>query len=303
MMETGFALDWLSFTVKGIEDVAACNALSFGQAYEAWTPIQAVHGYALAKQHPFGHMVMSNYKRPDMGVHVMMNGGALSKLTELQYDTLNLLSWAMGEGARITRLDLAIDVHDVPVEIKHLPALKQVKGQEGSALKWNLITGSDGGVTLYIGSRKSEKFMRVYNKAVQMDIPGANWTRFELEVKRDTCRTIAAAISALKRDEVAPYVKGLMRSLFNPADQTYQLIMDAPAVTVPSTKDASDNTIDWLINSVAKTLAKQMRMHHDTDVIGMFTDAVHANLKQLGINAPDIPPDPDASGENPQIDE
>jgi len=285
-MDTGFSLDWLSFTVKGITDIQVCNALSFGQPYEAWTPVKGLHGYKLAKQHPFGQIVMSNPDRRDMGVHAMMTGRAMAKLTEGAYDTLNLLPWVLKEGGRISRLDLAIDLHDTPVDIPGLSRCQQVKGAEGSALKWNLLTGSDGGATLYIGSRKSEKFMRVYNKAAQMGLPGVEWTRFELEVKAETSRTIAAALSALKRDDVPAYVKGLMRALFNPIDETYQKVMDAPAVQVPSTKNASDNTIEWLLNSVAKTMANQQRLHHDIDVIGLFMDSVAANMQQLGMSAP-----------------
>jgi len=105
-------------------------------------------------------------------------------------------------------------------------------------------------------------------------------------VKAETSRTIAAALSALKRDDVPAYVKGLMRALYNSVDATYQKVMDAPAVHVPSTKNASDNTIDWLLNSVAKTMASQQRLHHDIDVIGLFLDSVTANMQHLGMSSP-----------------
>lgn len=282
MTDTGFSLDWFSFTIKGTKDMTVAKALSFGSKYSEWIPCNAVHGYTHAKQHPLGHIVMSNNKRPDMGVHCMMTGRALRALVENGIDTFKLISWAMGEGARITRLDLAIDLHETPVDIIGLSSCSQVKGEEGSARKWNLLTGSDTGVTLYVGSRKSDKFMRVYNKAAQMNMPGIVWTRFELEVKGDTCRTIAAAISGLSVTDASAYVKGLMRALFNPVDSTYQRVMDAPSIAVPSTKDASDKTIEWLLNSVAKTMATQIRFHPDVDLWNLFVESVHANLDNMG---------------------
>lgn len=284
MIETGFSLDWLSFTAKGINDNAATRALSFGMAHKVWTDVNAVHGYKLARRHPFGHIVMSHPERPEMGVHVMMTGESMHKLYDTGYDVLSLIPWCQSQQARITRLDLAIDVREHPVDIIGLTKAPQIKGEEGSAKKWNLITGSDEGVTLYVGSRKSEKFMRVYNKAAQMGLEHVMWTRFELEIKQDTCRTIAAAIGGLPSGEIPHYVKGLMRGLFNPANETYQQIMDAPAIHVGSTKDASDSTLKWLYDSVAKTLAKQMQLHSDEDVFEQFLRSVHANLKALDID-------------------
>jgi len=287
MMETGFSLDWLSFTAKDISDMAASKALAFGMPFKSWTDVNAVHGYKLAKQHPFGHIVMSHPGRPEMGVHVMMTGQSMHKLNESGFDTLSLIPWCNSQGARITRLDLAIDVHETPVDIVGLTRVKQVKGDEGSAKKWNLITGSDNGVTLYIGSRKSEKFMRIYNKAAEQGLEGVMWSRFELEIKQDTCRTIADAITSLPSGEIPHYVKGLMRGLFNPNDPTYQQIMDVPSIPVGSTKDISDNTLKWLYDSVAKTLAKQMQLHNDEPVFEEFVRAVHANLKMLGGELPE----------------
>jgi len=286
-METGFSLDWLSFTAKGINDGAATRALSFGLRSSQWTDVNGVHGYKLARQHPYGHIVMSHPGRPDMGVHVMMTGQSMHKLNEIGYDTLQLIPWCNEQKARITRLDLAIDVHETPVDIVGLTKCKQVKGEEGSAKKWNLITGSDNGVTLYIGSRKSEKFMRVYNKAAQMGLEGVEWSRFELEIKQDTCRTIAAAITSLPSGEIPTYVKGLMKGLFNPNDALYQAIMNVPSVQVGSTKDTSDDTLKWLYNSVAKTLARQMQLHNDVNVFEEFVRSVHANLRALGGELPE----------------
>lgn len=221
-----------------------------------------------------------------MGVHVMMTGNAMQKLVEVGYNTVSLIPWCLEQRARITRLDLAIDVHEHPVDIVGLTRCKQLRGAEGSAKKWNLITGSDNGITLYIGSRKSEKFMRIYNKAAQMGLENVMWSRFELEIKQDTCRTIANAIVQLPSGEIPHYVKGLMRGLFNPIDETYQKIMDGPSVYVSSTKEASDSTLKWLYDSVAKTLAKQMQLHNDVNVFGEFVRSVHANLKALGADLP-----------------
>jgi len=277
-METSFAVDWLSCTFKGITDKAIRKALLFGQKDDVWQPIKAMHGYSWAIQHPFGHIVMGHVARPIMGTHIMLPGQALAKLQAGGVDAMLLVKWAVEEGGKITRLDLAIDVRDQQIDIPMLRECPQVKTHPGSTKRWHLHEGDDGGATLYVGSRKSDKMMRIYDKAAQMDMTDCLWTRFELEVKRETSAKVAAALVSLPSGEIPHMVKGMMKGLFNPDISIYQRIMEAPAVHVPSTKDTSDNTLDWLFNSVAKTLAKQMKKHPDVAVWDVFVDSVQSNM-------------------------
>jgi hypothetical protein len=53
---------------------------------------------------------------------------------------------------------------------------------------WTLTERGDGGETLYVGSRTSERFLRIYRR------PGA--IRHELELKGDLARLVAAAAAA-----------------------------------------------------------------------------------------------------------
>lgn len=282
MLETSFALDWLSFTVKGLPDMDVCNALGFGQPYEAWTPVNGIHGYTLCKQHPFGHLVMSNPNRPDMGTHVIMGGSAMSRLSEEKVDTLYLVPWCLKEGAKISRIDLAIDLREQPFDIIAMSRCRQDEVQPGSTRKWNLVTGSDQGVTLYAGSRKSDKFLRVYDKGKQLQIDQL-WTRFELEIKGKTAGDVAAALSTMKRRDIPAYVKGVMRGLYNPLFQPYREVIDGDAINVPSTKDTGNRTVEWLCNTVAKTMATQIRLYHDQDILELFLASVRANLNQMGV--------------------
>lgn len=282
-MNTSHAIDWLSATFQPpVTDFAVRGAAAFGYAAKAWTDAKPMHGYTLAVQHPFGHIIMTNPGRPEMGTHLIMGGGSLSRLIDGGINPLTMVKWCIDEGAKISRLDLAIDLYETPCNILALPTLARVKNDPGSALKWSLVQSSDGGATVYIGSRKSDKFMRIYDKAVQMGLPDSPWTRFELELKRDTAREIAAFLVGLPIAQQSDYIKGIMKGLFNPDDTLYQSVMTGESIHVGSTKDASDNTLEWLVNSVAKTLAKQMKQKSDRDVWGEFSGAVLANLKAIG---------------------
>lgn len=98
-----------------------------------------------------------------------------------------------------SRLDLAVDVdldqvtlhlaRDLYENVHRLPPLN------GRPVKSTLIQNSDGGSTLYIGSRQSDLFARAYDKGVEQATHGpGRWYRFELEVKGDRALTVARTL-------------------------------------------------------------------------------------------------------------
>ncbi len=281
-LNVGFALDWISMTVKGVSDTAVARALLFGQDMGSYLQINPMNGYSLAVRHPFGHIVMSNTKRFDMGVHVMFPGSSLKQLVLGGVMPLSLIKWGVDQGAKITRIDLAIDVHDVQVDMNKLYQSKQVKGLEGSSKKRSKIENDDGGYTIYFGSRKSAKMLRVYNKAAEQGLPGVMWTRFEMEIKENAAHETAAAIECMSNDQAAFYTMGVIKGHYNADDSLFQQIMAAPARHVSTTKDESDQTLKWLYDSVAKTVATQMRKNPHLDVWGLFSESVMANVKAQG---------------------
>lgn len=281
-LDVGFSLDWLSFTVKGSTDTTVARALLFGQDMSSYIEVAGLNGYSYAVRHPFGHIVMSNLKRPDMGVHVMFSGSALNHLLEGGIDQFALIRWAVGEGAKITRIDLAVDLYGTPVDMDKLYKSKQIKGYEGAARKRERRQNDEGGYTIYFGSRKSDKVLRVYNKAAEQGLPGVMWTRFEMEFKSDPAHEVAAAVMGMTFDEAMVYTMGLIKGQYNADDPLYQELLKSPARQVPTTKDVSDSTLEWLLGPVAKTMAKQMRLHSHVNVWKMFSEAVTANLKAQG---------------------
>lgn len=279
MIENTYCIDWLSTTFKGgISDLAAREALSFGFPKRAWTVGTPRFGYANLMMHPFGHSIMSNPGRPEMGTHVSFTGRSLRSLSEGGIDALDMLRWSLKEGGKATRIDLAIDVFDEVIDIVALAGTKRIKAEPGSARKWKFYKGDDGGCTAYIGSRKSDKFLRIYDKAIESGKIDRPWTRFELEIKGDAAKVVAAEFAALREGEHAAYIKGVMRAMFNPDDAFYQRLMSAPSVKVKTDKDTDDNTLEWLMNSVSKTLAKTILRRSDVDVWQEFVQMVQMNV-------------------------
>lgn len=289
MIDTAWSIDWISATFKnGATDLEIRKSLSFGFPLKAWTQTVARFGYSVCFVHPLGHSVMANYSRPEMGVHLSFGGRALTAITEGGHPATKMLDWCLKQGAKITRIDLAIDVFGLEIDQVTMAQSPRIEAYPGSAKKWSTVRGHDGGCTAYIGSRKSEKFMRIYDKAAEQKRSDIQWTRFELELKGDAAKAAAFQMGEMTDTERPAFIKGLMRALFNPNDNQYQAIMDAEAVELKTQKDTKDNTLDWLLNTVAKSIANTMHRRSDIDVWGMLVESVHANLVIGAMGGPDV---------------
>src|SRR5687768_14864440 len=183
-MRTASSIDWLSVTFKsGVSDLELRKALSFGFPLKTWQQTQPRFGYAQAFTHPLGLLVMANYGRPEMGVHLALSGRALKSLAEGGQSATAMLTWSIKQGGKITRLDLAIDAFGIAINPITLAACPRVALEPGTARKWSSVESVDGGKTAYIGSRKSERFLRIYDKAADRGRPGELWPGFEIELK------------------------------------------------------------------------------------------------------------------------
>jgi hypothetical protein len=142
--------------------------------------------------------------------------GDLNRLCRLTSSRANEL-WSTLIGMRATRLDIALDV--------------LTKGTLGEDLQcWSLVSkrastfigtherGAAKGFTLYVGSRRSERFLRIYDKSSEANLETPNVVRFELELKGSLARRVFTMIAEyglsspmqhLFRDEVKRLLEGL----------------------------------------------------------------------------------------------
>lgn len=292
--QASWAIDWISATFKGegITDMLVRDALSFGYKRKQWAIVKANFGYALGMAHPMGHIIYSHPQRPEMGVHLMLGGRALASMNEAGFDQIAALTWILEQGGKISRLDLAIDAMGLPFDPIALAQGPRVHDAPGSARKVKFVGGEDGGKTAYIGSRKSERMVRIYDKGREQRLNDVLWTRIEAELKGESARAAARTLLATPQEERAAFVKGVVKSIFNADDFGFQAVMDAPqmALAIPG-RNTEDKTLNWMMNQVAKSMAGLMARRTDIDVWGGFVHMVTQNLKAKGI-------DPSALGDN-----
>jgi len=134
-----------------------------------------------------------DYNRPDMGVHVVLPSSALGELSRTVGDMQGLGAFLLSVGFKVGRFDVAIDDRDGYLD---LDRIRQAVDDRCYTSRWRRYQErrsrvGDGpfAVTLEFGSRTSESFLRIYDKAAEQSqkgvegLEGVHWLRVELELK------------------------------------------------------------------------------------------------------------------------
>jgi len=280
-MQTSFTLDYVSATTKIHSLKQLIERFSFGLSFDEWVSSKGHNGYEHSMKHPFGHYIQWTNKRDDMGVNVHFSGLPLKELHDTGENTLLIVYWLHEEGFKFTRLDFAIDVRGVKFDLEELQRCKF----KGSVNKLPQLIkngpNAEEGSTLYVGSRKSDKFIRIYDKRAQMEIDGEEWFRFELETGGKTATKMASMIYNMTDLQVGKFTQGVMRAMYNPDHADYQSAIDADPIKVSSTKDASHSTYDWLMSSIAPVLARVILELPHRDVMTTFDKEVQKHIREI----------------------
>lgn len=108
---------------------------------------------------------------------------------------------AFHRGAQFTRVDVALDDYNGHVSPGRVWDTMQSGSWVSRFRSYSRITSVDryspekNGDTVYIGSRDSESFVRVYDKAVQAGVDVPHWVRVEFEFKKDRANELAGRIA------------------------------------------------------------------------------------------------------------
>lgn len=161
-----------------------------------------------------------------------------------------------------SRLDLAVTVwyknHDLSLAGKKFQVIQQKAEDLPVQRKYTYITNLIGGDTLYVGSRQSETFGRLYDKCMQsQDLAYANSWRWEVEYHKPYAYSVLGQMDSAQNleDFILAHVKGwfeerLVDCPFSPSSEqkTVNQIKRNP------TKD--EQTLEWLQDNVAKSVSK-----------------------------------------------
>jgi hypothetical protein len=280
---TSFTVDWIAATFEKDRGMGFVNSVT-GYGKMAGVDMRGGKGYNAGYEYENGLRVAWHTEFPAQGVHVVFSGSCLRKMYAQDIDWKMLFERIDKFGGRTSRVDLAFDVRGsgLKPEILCKPALRPYKGK-GRTPRMNVLSGSDGSWTLYIGSRSSEKMLRIYDKAKEQGDYVGDYVRIELETKGEIGHAVGWNFARISKDECVGMALTLTKGVadFNLAAWDAALGGDLVDFSFPQGKQR--DTFGWLVNICAPALAKEIALHPSDNVLDQFWDALRSNLSKQGI--------------------
>lgn len=277
-MEKTACIDWLSFTAtrKGDKFFPMLPPWENSEESKQETPR---FGYRAAAKYPSGMVVMYDGSTATMGWHYIYSGTAIKTLDFQFEDGGNtILNWHIKQGHRCTRIDLAVDVRGDDNFPYRLAAKSEAHQWTGTAHSSTTVRGSDGrGITIYVGSRTSERFVRIYDKAAQLGMNTA-WTRIEAEIKGDSARAVANAVMMFEPNGISSVGQSVICRVCEFEDRTWKEVFDGAKMPIGTPKIEEKNTEAWLLGQVASALARFERNYPERKILERLWTAVEDML-------------------------
>jgi len=245
---------------------------------------KARNGYQHATTYASGAVVMVNHDRPEMGWHVIYTARAINQLKEISGVTQKQLLQHLSSGAKVSRLDIKLDVKDSGLIIEDLYNDAKAGRIETKSRSVGYVesakTGDEiGAATCYVGSmKKRKKLLRVYDKTAQSQGFG-DLKRFELELRSRAALAPVKRLKSTNEQQWGEIIGGLIKGFCywpeNPA--IIEIFNDLTAIKIGVTQEPVGNTKLWLLNVCAPVLAKQSIL--DSSLFGEFWERVAEEIK------------------------
>lgn len=247
-------VDWFTCTAKASEsalqmDVRASEELQ--RQYQSGVKLvpQTRQGFAgSAGNHFF-------FGRREHDVMVQ-SGGPLSD---------ELLPVMVPLASNVSRLDVQVTLF-TEGEVANLARdtwshLKSIPNGNGRPRSFSLIVGHPVGQTLYVNSRSSDNFGRIYDKGVQADLgPAGLLWRYEVELKRKVAlhRARESALLNQRQDYAISLVHQWMtdRGVQPPWENQSGLTCKRMVL-----ESADSSVLSWFDETLSKTVATAIKLH------------------------------------------
>jgi DNA relaxase NicK len=220
-MSFSLGIDYLSFTVTGVslQEVFAQLGGEFVKSEKGFRGYPVAY---LGSGEAGGAAIVATGAARDLTeVHADVPAGFLSGWS---FERIQALAkWIRTKGGHLTRLDTALDDRVGVVTVAQVQRAL-AKGQAVTRFremtrlhKMGLERATDRqGDTVNIGSRQSQTFLRVYDKALEQRSKGhpveGPWVRWELEFKQERAEKCGQALASLDAEEYRRFIVGVLRS-------------------------------------------------------------------------------------------
>jgi phage replication initiation protein len=161
-------------------------------------------------------------------VHVDLSQELISDWTYQKFQAV--ATWVFEKNGYFGRIDVALDDRNGVIDVDRIYAAVKAGNCVSHFRQSRLIagldlgSGSDTGKTLCMGSRQSDTYLRIYDKAAEQrakekSVDGT-WIRWEMEWKSERANAVGMALSGLDQESFQKYIVGVFRSALDFRDCT-----------------------------------------------------------------------------------
>lgn len=281
-MEALTCIDWLSFTSRHERGEGAHLFPPFDTGGR-WSRETPKFGYRKALRTHTGILVMYDGSTESMGTHYQYSGTALQTHFSLWGDYSLILAWHSDRHHKCTRIDLAIDVLDAPGWLDTIAAHLEAGKYSGSARTITTVKSVTGpGQTIYVGSRQSELFVRIYDKAAQTGAQG-DWTRIEVECKGDRARAVLGALTSGAVASIGELAQSVIQHVVKLDCQQWQDVFTQPFIKLAPPDIKGHDTEAWILGVVATALIKYEQRYPEKRLADRLFETLTLALGERGV--------------------
>lgn len=228
------------------------------------------HYRAGARLYPAGTVYYNNAHDEKPGL-LVLGGTDLAILRDtLKMSDRELLAIFMRAATSFTRIDYCVNIDaGHPSELIEQWHDGNKEGRVKTVQRFDSHSG-DGGYTVYVGSRQSDKLLRVYDKAAELKKLGDFvLTRIELQTRKKVAHRMAKAMA---RDGIKEVGKQVIRDFVNFPDLAWwNDALDGDTVDVQLTPAKETSYERWLLEQVLPSIEKRIKAGVELGAIERFT--------------------------------
>lgn len=190
-----------------------------------------------------------------------------------------LIMFPIEWGYNITRVDLALDVLHPDGELQELAQAVE-SGSVTTRTKTNGVirsrnAESDKGLTIYLGSRQSDKYVRLYHKGAQMGTDD-NWVRLEIEAKGDYALALSKRLAKMPEgdafmQEAAKLAKSELRATLGCEVAWYNEALRDETVPLISVERKRSKSERWAFTTLLEMCRNAAREFPDWGSVAIKT--------------------------------
>lgn len=271
-------IDWLSFTLHPKKD-EEFHVLQLLSPDGVGVPEHPKFGYDRCWRTEKGALILSSASNRDMGIHCIISGSALVSYQSDGPSPIELVVEAVRIGAKITRLDLAKDATNATFGLPDFERGVSDGRFEGTSHKAASVKSSDGGMTVYVGSRQSEQFLRVYDKGIESK-QGGDWVRAEIELKGDRANLVGKLIAG--GEDLNNLFCSMARRMCRMEHKGWNELLEASAlVGLPKIEKQSDRE-RWIAAQVTPAVSEYASEHPESAALRRLYEVLKQVMDDQG---------------------